>query len=252
MPKNKIVLGLLFLSILFLSFNFFEPFKREVLSVSNSIKLFFITQSDRISNNVKTHFDQENQIETLQKQVEALKPFAQLSSAFAAKLNQLLEESNLTQFNPRLKLSRVISYEELDNPFRMWLDLPNYDKKSSYGLIHQGVTAGIVYPKLQKALAYLQLDKRVVFSVLIGEDRILGVLFGNKKNLLIKYIPIHADINIGDEVITSGSDNIFYEGIKVGKIVDITTEKIYKIATVEPYMKVKKPNFFYVIDLGIN
>ena len=252
MPKNRVFLGLIFILIIFISFNYLTPFKNQVLTASNSIKLFFIEQTYRISNNIKTHFQQENQIEKLQKQVEILKPQAELSTIFATKLNQLLDESNLSSFNPKLKLSRTISYEELDNPFRLWLDLPNYDKKSALGLIYKGVTAGVVYPKNKKAFGYIQLVKKVVFSVLIGEDRVLGVLFGNEKNLLIKYIPYHQEINIGDEVITSGSDNLFYEGIKVGKVVDVALKNIYKIATVEPYMKVKKPNFFYVIELGIN
>ncbi len=252
MPKNRVLLGLILISTLFVSFNYLAPFKNQVLIVSNSIKLFFIEQTYRISNNIKTHFNQENQIEKLQKQVEILKPQAELSTLLAAKLNQLLNESNLTSFNPRLKLSRVISYEELDNPFRVWLDLPNYDKKSTLGLVHKGFTAGVIYPKNGKALGCIQLDKRVVFSVLIGESRVLGVVFGNEKNLLIKYIPSKEEINIGDEVVTSGADSLFYEGIKVGKVVDVTLKNIYKIATVEPYMKVKKPNFFYAVEFSVN
>ncbi len=249
MPKNRIVLGSLFIALLFLSFNYLNPFKNQVLSYSNGIKLFFIEQYDRVSGNIQRHFRQKEQIRSLQREVETLRTPAQLSSVFATKLNQLLDEANLTVYEPCLQLSRIIAYEELDNPFRMWIEYPNFDKNRSYGLIHKGFTAGVVYPKFDKALAHLQLDKRVVFSVLIGSDRLLGVAFGNEKNLLIKYIPAHVNINIGDEVITSGSDNLFYEGIKVGKIVDIKTKDIYKIATVEPYMKVKKPNFFYIVDL---
>ena len=250
MPKNRVVLGVFFIASLFLSFNYSNPFKSQVLSVSNGVKLFFIEQYDRVSGNIQRHFRQKEQIKSLQKEVETLRSPAQLSTLFATKLNQFLDEANLTSYNPSLNLSRVIAYEELDNPFRMWIDHPSFDKNRSYGLVHKGFTAGIVYPKFNKPLAHLQLDKRVVFSVLIGSDKLLGVLFGNEKNLLIKYIPSQAEINIGDEVITSGSDNLFYEGIKVGKIVDIKIKNIYKIATVEPYMKVKKPNFFYIVDLN--
>ncbi len=37
----------------------------------------------------------------------------------------------------------------------------------------------------------------------------------------MKYIPIWIEINLGDEVITSGMDNIFFKGLKVGKVVSI-------------------------------
>jgi rod shape-determining protein MreC len=250
MSKNKIVLGLFFPTLLFLSLNNLNPFKNQVLNISNGIKLFFINQYDRVSVNIQRHFRQKEQIKELQKELNLLRVPAELSSTFAIKLNQLLDEANLTSYNPNLTLSRVISYEELDNPNRVWIDFPDFDKNRSYGLIHKGFTAGVVYAKADKPLAYIQLDKRVVFSVLVGANRLLGVAFGNDKNLLIKYIPSDKEIYIGDEVITSGSDNLFYEGIKVGKVISIATKNIYKIAIVQPYMKVKKPNFFYVVDVN--
>lgn len=251
MVKNKAVLGLFLVALLLLSFNYLTPVKKQVLHTSNKIKLFFIKSVESISVKSQRHFDQARQIEELQDQIKALTVPAQLSSVFATKLNQLLDESNISTFEPHLHLSRVIAYDELDNPFRVWIDYPEYDQNRTFGLVHKGFTAGIVYPKLGQPLAHLQLDKRVVFSVLIGEKRELGVIFGNEKNLLIKYISPHIDIKVGDEVITSGSDNLFYEGIKVGKIVDIQMKQIYKIAMVEPYMQIKKPNFFYVVDLGL-
>jgi rod shape-determining protein MreC len=249
MPRNRIVLGFLFVGLLFLSFNYSNPIRAQVLNLSNNIRLFFVTQYDRVSTNIQRHFNQTKQIKTLEKELKALREPANLSSVFATKLNQFLDEANLTEFSPNLKLSRVIAYEELNNPYRMWLEVPNYDANKSYGLMHKGFTAGIIYPKFGKPLAHIQIDKKVIFSVLIGKKKILGVVFGNDKNLLIKYIPTHVDINLGDEVVTSGKDSIFYEGIKVGKIKEITRENIYKVATVEPYMKVKNPNFFYVVDV---
>lgn len=252
MIKKKSVLVLTFLALIILSLNYSNYLKSKVLGFSNSAKVFFIEQSYRVNSSVQKHFRQKQQIKLLQKQVETLKPTAKLSVLFATKLNQLLDESNLTAYNPNLKLSRVIAYEKLDNPFRVWIDFPSYEENSSYGLIHKNFTAGIIYPKFNKPLAHLQLDKRVIFSVLIGESRQLGVISGNKKNLLIKYIPLQVDVKIGDEIVTSGVDKLFYEGVKVGKVVDIKVESIYKVATVEPYMKVKKPNFLYVVDLGLD
>ncbi len=249
MSKNKFVLGLLFVALLFFSFNYSQPIRSNVLTISNSIKLFFVNQFDRVKNNIQRHIRQKEQIKELQKQIKYLQKPAELSAIFARKLNQLLDESNLTTYNPKLKLARVICYEELDNPFRLWIDFPEYKENRSYGFIYKGHTAGIIYPKYNKPLAYLQLDKRVVFSVFIGEDKLVGVIFGNKKNMLIKYIPIHEDVKIGDEVITSGRDDIFYEGIKVGKVIKIEKKGIYKVATVKPYFKSKKPNFLYIIEL---
>ncbi len=250
MIKRKFIFGLTFFVLIVFSLNYSNYLKSQILQFSNEIRNFFIEQSYRVNSSIQRHFRQKQQIKLLEKQVEILKPTAELSALFAAKLNQLLDESNLTAYNPKLHLSRVIAYEKLNNPFKMWLEFPSYEKNASYGLIHKDFTAGIVYPKFNKPLAHLQFDKKVVFSVLIGKDKHLGVIYGNEKNLLIKYIPSLVDINIGDEVVTSGADRLFYEGVKVGKVVDIRVKNIYKIAVVEPYMKVKKPNFLYVVDLG--
>lgn len=252
MPKNRLVLGLLLASILFISYNYTNSFRKLVVETTNDVKLFVVKNSEQLNTYIRRYFDQAEQIEALQKQVEVLKPSAQLSTVFATKLNQLLEEADLQAYRPALKLARVISYAKLDDPNCLWLDIPSYDQNTSYGLIHEGSTAGIVYPEMGMPLATLQLDKRVVFSVLIGEEEILGVIFGNDKNMLIKFIPSHANVKVGDEVITSGKDKLFYEGIRVGKIVEIKSKEIYQVAVVEPYMKERKPNFFYLVDLGIN
>jgi len=249
MIKRKLLFGLTFLILIIFSLNYSSSLKSQIIQFSNDVRVFFIEQSYRVNSSIQRHFRQKQQIKLLQKQVETLKPTAELSALFAAKLNQLLNESNLAAYNPKLHLSRVIAYEKLDNPFKMWLDFPAYEKNASYGLVHKNFTAGIVYPKFNKPLAHLQLDKKVVFSVLVGKNKHLGVIYGNEKNLLVKYIPSLIDINIGDEVITSGADRLFYEGVKVGKIVEIRVKNIYKIAVIEPYMKVKKPNFLYVVDL---
>jgi len=78
MPKNKIVLGLFFVTLLFLSLNYLNPFKSQVQTVSNDIKLFFIHQYDRISGNIQRHFRQKEQIKALQKEVDLLKIPAEL------------------------------------------------------------------------------------------------------------------------------------------------------------------------------
>jgi rod shape-determining protein MreC len=252
MPKNKLVFGFIATFILIFSLKYSSYFKQYVIEKTNNIRLYVVQTKDEINNKINKHIRQAKHIEKLQKQVNLLQPSADKAIYFASKLNQLLNESNLTSFNPSHHLSRVISYEHIDNPLRMWIELPKYNPNKRYGLVHNGFTAGIVYPKFQKPLAYLQLDQKVLFSVLVGEEKEIAVIFGNKKNMLIKYIPSDINIKLGDEVITSGKDGLFYEGVKVGKIIDIKEKSSYKIATVQPYLKNMKPNFFYAIDITLH
>ena len=53
------------------------------------------------------------------------------------------------------------------------------------------------------------------------------------------------EIKKGDEVITSGMDNIFFEGLKVGRVIQVTDLTDMKIATVKPYVNVLKKKYFY-------
>jgi len=46
---------------------------------------------------------------------------------------------------------------------------------------------------------------------------------------------------------TSGLDNIFFEGVKVGKVTKIIKEESYLSAEVQPYAKVPVPGFFHII-----
>lgn len=82
----------------------------------------------------------------------------------------------------------------------------------------------------------------------IGENKAPGITHEHKesKYITVKYIPIWIDIKVGDEVVTSGMDNIFFEGLKVGKVVRIKRMADIQEATVEPYAQVLKKEYFHI------
>ena len=114
-------------------------------------------------------------------------------------------------------------------------------------MISQGKTAGILTAKDGKPLAILQNDKSASFSVLIGESRIPGIAIGNENGLIIKFIPQWLNPKVGDEVVTSGLDGIFFAGVEVGKVYEIIDENLYKSAVIKPYFDQNIPAFLYVI-----
>ncbi|MCT7557315.1 rod shape-determining protein MreC [Aliarcobacter butzleri] len=69
-----------------------------------------------------------------------------------------------------------------------------------------------------------------------------------RKSRKVKFIPIWSDINIGDEVITSGMDNIFFEGLKVGKVLEVSEQANMKVATIKPYVNALKKKYFYIYN----
>jgi rod shape-determining protein MreC len=124
-----------------------------------------------------------------------------------------------------------------------------YDKNISTpkGLIYNNTTAGVAIKNIKNySLAYLNNNKNVIYTVFIGNKKIPGILYGGEK-IIIKYIPKYHKIKVGDLVITSGLDKVFYEGVKVGKITSIKQTQLYQEATIKPFYNPLHPTFFYVV-----
>ena len=82
----------------------------------------------------------------------------------------------------------------------------------------------------------------------MGKQKAPGIVMGlNDKEMIVKYIPSWMRIKKNDKVITSGLDNIFFRGVKVGVVKEVRTKDAYKEAIVKPYFNSLNPSYFYVI-----
>ncbi len=248
MIKNKFFLAVLLGAILYISVNYTPVLRQQALTLPLQIKHYFLHVKERMTRQAETFFSQKAKIAELKTALEKCTPQAQLSTAFASRLNHFLEESRLKKYDPRLILVQGLSYVKLGDFSRLWLDFPDFNSSKIYGLLYRGYAAGIVDAEAGHPVARLLSNDKMVCSVRIGAQGDLGVLFGGKTFLSVKYIPSYAEIKRGDEVTTSGNDNIFYEGVKVGKVVAIESYNLYKTAAVEPYARLHDPHYFYAVD----
>ncbi len=249
MNKKTFFASFLVIIVLVISFSSTDSLKSSVLKLSNKIKSNFIYIVDSINFEIHTWFNQRETIYELNEKVKKLEPMASLSVAYATKLNNFLKDVNLSTYNPKMHLTRAISYVNIEDPYKLWLEFNEFDKDRIYGLLYRGYSVGIVKQHYGQALAVLHMSKECKYSVYIGDQKTPGILFGNEPFMKVKYIPLYADVKVGDKVVTSGFDEIFFEGIKVGEVVQIQKDEIYKMAFVKPFVKVKKPSFFYAIDI---
>jgi rod shape-determining protein MreC len=74
-----------------------------------------------------------------------------------------------------------------------------------------------------------------------------GVAVGNKEYVHVKYIPLWMSPEVGDEVVTSGLDKIFFAGIPVGKVIEVFQEESYQTAVVKPYAMPVAPAFYHIV-----
>jgi len=238
--------------ILYLSVNFSPWLRQKVLALPLYVKSHFLQSTDRIKNQFSMLRNQRAKIAELEKKLRESQKSALLSVAFASKLNHLLEENRLKKYDPRLHPVQGLSYVKLGDFSRMWLDFPDFNRSRIYGLLFMGYAAGIVDTEHGQPIARLLNNKEMIFSVAVGKQKHLGVLFGGEAFLSVRYLPVYADIKPGDEVITSGADNIFFEGVKVGEVIDVQEYNLYKTAQVKPYASLQNPRFFYAVEDSVS
>ena len=168
-------------------------------------------------------------------------------------LNQMIEASQITFAHPGISKAKMISYIHLMNYDKIWLEgNQNQQGHAIYGLVQDDYAIGIAINKNNKTMGILNNNKDCSYSVQVGLEKALGVLSGEVKNskmLLVDYIPLWNKIQVGDQVSTSGKDNIFFQGIKVGKVKEISQSGGYQQAIIEPYFSSNHINYYvYMID----
>ncbi len=224
----------------------------DKFTIINTFKQNYLEKMLTVSNNIEKYFYQASNIEKLKEENKQLKRFQALYLNSKYNLKEL-EESTSYSLNENYEVvrSRVISYVNFDDYTKVWLDSAKQDEQIQ-GLILDDFAAGIVIKKSNKALALLNGNEKANYTVYIGSKKAPGIVHNYKRNYLkIKFVPIWIDINIGDEVITSGMDNIFFEGLKVGKVISINKMADMQEAIIKPYAKVLQEKYFYIYSHNI-
>jgi rod shape-determining protein MreC len=105
-----------------------------------------------------------------------------------------------------------------------------------------GVVGRVIRLGPQAATVQLLLDQQAGVGVRIERSRITGVVsgqigFGNEGSgdLLLKWVPVLADVVVGDAVVTSGLDRLYPRGLMVGRVRAIHTGNgLFKEIRVQP------------------
>ncbi|CZE45973.1 rod shape-determining protein MreC [Campylobacter geochelonis] len=239
----------LFLIAVFVGISLFfgGSIKAGVIDFTGGVITFFKNSVEFVKNKTNEHFNQVDEIQRLRAQNVELRKSAILLSTFAHELNEILLDSNSSKYSPDIKLIRTLSYVNIGDYTKFWVDFDEFNQSKVYGAIYQGNTAGIVVENDKRPVAILQDDDKASFSVYIGSTQIPGIVKGDGKSVIVKFIPQWLNPQVGDEVVTSGLDKIFFAGVPVGRVVKVVDEDLYKSAVVEPYFKENVPAFLYVV-----
>lgn len=245
---NKFIFFILFLAIsLGYLFEVDEMIARN-FNPFDKIKKTYINIIVSLQETTEKYFKQVTTIQELQEENKELRPYKILYESTSNELDSVLKTvNNPNSTTDQVKFVKVLSYIDFDNFTKVWLDMKKEDD-SILGLISQGYAAGIVVNQKGRAKALLNGNEKCNYAIFIGDKKAPGIIHPSKNGhkLIAKYVPIWFDIKKGDEVITSGMDNIFFEGLKVGKVESIKKIQDIQEATITPYANVLKQKSFFV------
>jgi rod shape-determining protein MreC len=234
-----------FLSLIFLLYYSYlnqSTIREHILDFTDSIKISFVEMIEpfhRFYINLTS-----DEVTQLKVQNEKLTIIA---TSLLNDSNELRHSLKLPKLDIDLDIVKVISRSEFNDNHSFWIDYKDFNPSKIYGLIHNSYSAGIVININNRPKALLNFNNDCSYSVHIGKESIPGILNGSKSSkLIIDYIPQWLNVKVGDEVVTSGLDNIFPKGIKVGIVSEINTLSGYKQALVEPYNKRLQSRYYYI------
>lgn len=249
MNKERLLYAALLIALLVGAFYYSNLIQSRIISSLNSIKLTYHSSIEFVQGTFEKHLFQTSTIEKLNLQLKKYEKDHLVMQQLASEINDLYIENNSSlKLHPDVSLVRTISYEKFGDFNKLWLEVPDYNSSKIYGLTYKELVAGIVVPKNGKPLALLNKNINSAYSVYIGENEAPGIAHGNNEELIvINFIPAWFEIKKGDEVVSSGLDNIFFKGLKVGKVISTSRSQGYQNAVVQQYYKANETNYFHII-----
>jgi rod shape-determining protein MreC len=245
-----IVILLLILTVLLIRND--ERISDTLLGIINPLKQNYTDLTENLKQKSHSYIFQKESIEKLGKENRILRKRLLEQTHYIQQVQDIYEVlpklSRLPVHN--ISITQTISYVKLNSFSRVILTKPKGLKEGRlYGLIQDKVVAGTAIVHNNQLYGYLTSDKKCRFSVFVGEKQAPGIATGYKANeMVVKFIPKWHKIKVGDKVVTSGLDHIFFKNIPVGKVTSIELQSSYKVAHIKTYNDIFHPKTFFLIN----
>lgn len=248
--KFLLFLIAIFIAITYL-FSFEKVIYKELLSLRSTVQSFYLNIFVYTSESFNKYFNQLDYIEQLKEENKENKIYKTLYESIRKELQRVEQNNLVKEIDPTsFEKVQVLSYVQFNDFSKVILDYdPLQEQKNIQALVtFEGFSAGIVLYKKDHYIAFLNENNKCNYTVFIGEDNNPGITSGVDENgrLVIKYVPIWKEVQLGDEVITSSMDNIFPYGVKVGKVVDFEIQDNMQLVFVEPYANALSYKEFFI------
>ena len=252
MKTRLIVIFILLLVLTVLLTRNDDRIANALLNIINPVKQNYKNFTQDIEDKSHSYLFQQESIEKLNKENRILR------KRLLEQMHYLEQITDIYKVLPKLSrlpvenisITETISYVKLNSFSRIILTKPkNVVETKLYGLIQGTVVAGTAEVKNNQLYGYLTSDDKCRFSVFIGDKKAPGIAIGLDKNkMLIKFIPKWHNVQVGDRVVTSGLDNIFFAKIPVGIVTDVEVQSAYTVAHIKTYSNIFHPKTFFLVN----
>ncbi|ANV98148.1 hypothetical protein BBW65_04740 [Helicobacter enhydrae] len=249
MKIKPLIAFVLFLIVCFIFFKIDRLLKDGVLMMGEQVKAEFLDFQAQIKQKYQEHIDQASRIRELVKYQQESESLRLQNLELQ---QQILEYAN---FNKMLKPNfasifpaRIDSYVELGNFKRVWIEASPLGNAKFYGLIADNQVVGIAKKdENDRIIGFLNGDPQCSYGVMIGDEGIQGIVKANgNQKAWVDFIPMGSLIKVGDKVLTSGKDGIFFKGAFVGTITQVIKNSGYLSAELDLSYDVKS-RFLWLI-----
>lgn len=122
-------------------------------------------------------------------------------------------------------------------------------KKGDVVLSDKGVVGRIDVVKSSYAKIITLADINSKVPVMIEKNRVRGILSGNNTPFpKLTFVPLDAEISVGDKIVTSGVSGVFPAGLPVGQVVSVSKKEI----KVKTFALLEKLEYVRIVKYGID
>lgn len=252
MKTRLLIIAILLLILTVLLSRNDERILDTLLGVINPIKQNYQNFTQDLEDKSQSYIFQKESIEKLSKENRVLR------KRLLEQLHYIDQVKNIYDMLPKLShlpvanisIVETISYVKLNSFSQIMLTKPKgLENDKLYGLMQGYVVAGTARIQNNQLYGYLTSDQKCRFSVFIGKNKAPGIALGLGENdMLVKFIPKWHKLNVGDKVITSGLDGIFFANIPVGVVTKIEVQSSYTVAYIKTYSDIFHPETFFLIN----
>jgi rod shape-determining protein MreC len=225
-------------------------FEKAVFSIFSPVQHGIISFFRSISSLWKNYFQLQNVQSQNQKMKEEMFFLRQENNLLRNALENLRSEKeikeSLLRLHENILAAQVIGFDASNFYKSAIINKGSLDglKKDMVVLDKNGNLVGRVIDPvaLKESRVQLITDSESGVGVFSQKKEVMGILSGDDKGYcFLEYIHVTTeDIYEGEDIITSGKDRLFPPGIRVGKIVSITTStSLFKQVKVEPYFDIR-------------